>query len=253
MDKLALVTPVLGLYAELYACRAQSELGYVKELYALVQSAREAIFPKTFTPASDVRVRSATTASPTRSKPQRKLSMKTTARASSRADFVTVAISSPTIMTRESQYAPHEIEVEDVVADVGPPDVATHGSAETVRKALASPSAKVDKGVTMELFGNLVNTVQEIIDEDHELRKQLQQSVLHRREVKQQFDTGQFWSNLLATVKQESARQMITQKDGPAAAPAVLTRAHTGPLAPSASGRGDLGLLGRLTSRLAGH
>jgi len=132
MDKLALMLPILGLYAELYAVAEAMDVPFFANVLQLLRESRDEILPRTFRPK----------ASPSSFSKRPK------------ARLTTAQKERQTVLLGASA-AHSQLAVQ-----------AVHGTADCVE---------------LELFGSLVETVEELVDEDAALRDRLRDSVLRRR------------------------------------------------------------------------
>ena len=190
LDKLALVTPILGLYAELYACRGSDEVPFAAEMLQLVRSKRDIVLPRTFRPAASLRVGEG---APGTNKRTKRRGASNGVVTSTVLDF-----SSPTIQRNES----HRLSFREDVRGKSATPATPEGVAATIieeaparapdesikdgsfTRGDAGRTPKEVHGKAVELFGELVDMVEQMIDEDPELKQQLLQSVLQRQQAR---------------------------------------------------------------------
>ena len=159
-DKLALVLPILGLYAELYAvCVVDSahEVPFAHNLLSIIQSSRDEILPRTFRPAASLRRYGGGV---------RRLSSRQSCNANvtvSRPFEAGNFLSSPTLRPREKRF-------DAALSESSPGASPSPGKKETE-----------EKSANTELFGILVETVEELINKNKELREGLHLSYVQRR------------------------------------------------------------------------
>ena len=199
MDKLALVQPILGLYAELYAVCAvdkAKEIDFAHDVLRLIQGARDEILPKTFTPAPPPAPSSneSTAAGQTPMSMRRRRSsvkeVKVEKAAATDGDSFTrgsADFSSPTLATP----APSIVDLVEGAPDATqePADGDEAASAPTARYSFAFLSAVNAAAAPtgpraarpIDLFGILVETIENIIDKNEVLRNHLHKEYLKRR------------------------------------------------------------------------
>ena len=190
MDKLSLVMPVLGLYAELYACRGDESVAFAHKILQQVQQSRDEILPPTFRPAASLRTHSHA--------PRRYMKRAARAEVARRraAGADSAAFSSPTIVQNDRQgnrftfrdmSERSELQLGDSFnksADAAP-EAAPSAAALAASTPSDGTSTKHATGrVQIELFGNLVETLEHMIDEDKALQGQLLESVRTRRNAR---------------------------------------------------------------------
>jgi hypothetical protein len=206
MDKIALVQPLLGLYAELYAvCKEDSKreeraVPFAHSVMELIQTARGEILPRAMvrseaaTRSSRLRLleqvlegsRCSSTSfrSSRRQPPEARMQVAS----ASGADF-----SSPTL-SKESAPSRQTHASRRVVADANPahayapsdappatPPKSGHVTADEGGSRQCRGAGGGRGGEQVELFGILVETVEQIIDSESELREVLYESFLKRR------------------------------------------------------------------------
>ena len=234
MDKIALVLPILGLYAELYAVCAvdkAKEIDFAHGVLQLVQGARDEILPKTFTPAAAPTPPPLHAAgfSPGKSgggaasgesmKRQRASSMwvrdvavEGAVAAAKEGDFASPTLAYPSSKIIDLVEAPPEAAHSKVppASERGdadnvpmPPPVASRHSFETSVNAAAEPrGARAARPI--DLFGVLVETIEEMVDQNESLRKHLHREFCSRRGSMVARKLGLLSSHELQATKQRS-------------------------------------------------
>ena len=198
MDKLSLVMPILGLYAELYAYGKRSadiaspvtdvqDAGssqFFASVLQICQQARDEIFPKTFRPAANQRK--------ARELKQREMTRSSTGVI---VDIDTESSTSPSKRPPQASNAP------DAGTANGTPST-SFASPEPQRKSSVAEKGIaaglnmnlriVGKSGELELFGILVEETEAMINEDQELCATLANNVLKRRVNGMEKRTGLF-------------------------------------------------------------
>jgi hypothetical protein len=190
VDKIALVAPILGLYAELYACRDVGEtVPFLTHVLRELRSAREEVFPRAFTPAAGRRRR--------RKKQSvvRRLSEAmmfhrtgaTPAQASPPPEPEPAPLMGGVVVMRSSRGGGGggvgKGELEGLQRAPGSPSSSfTRGPAskDSITVGALTPLRVLSNG-RYALFGDLIETIEQMIDGDESLRSALSLQVLKRR------------------------------------------------------------------------
>ena len=152
MDKLTLVPPVLGLYAELYACGKRDSIApFFTHVLQYVKKSEDEILPKSFTPHATKRDYQAS------SKAKKLNKMSTVGSA--------VMKGSESAAKSTASFANKFQAIQNI-------NDATRRAARAMGRANGE----------LELFGSLVRAVEELVDEQQELRLELRKSVQQRRD-----------------------------------------------------------------------
>ena len=184
MDKLSLIAPILGLYAELYACRADEELPFLRNVLAQMMQSKDDVFPRSFVPKSAERSKRASLSDGNK----RQMSLRrATMAASALASEISSSLSNPG-SRKNSNMSDARLSdsngfngfnsAQPQVFVTGHTRKSEHAEASWVLGGLQT----LGKGRFV-LFGDLVETTERLIDEDEELRLTLRKQVLKRRGV----------------------------------------------------------------------
>jgi len=194
---LSLVLPLLGLYAELYACKDDAQYSFAHSILHLVEQSRDSIFPRTLRPTQARRRLVSTPLLGVRKRaPARSVSGEWTTSTSrtlpknasgfsfKRSDSSSDDLGRPAV---PSALRAAWAKCSSLASRLMGPAYAAAPAA-TRGPSPAHPHA-APRPEEVELFGELVRILEEMIDEDEQLRLQLLESVRQRRDARQRLIT----------------------------------------------------------------